>query len=65
MQLFPKDDFLTGDQLMFEYSPDVSSSVVLGVNQFRVFILKSYKDVNETGHLKVEKYFFFSVLMCE
>uniref|UniRef100_A0A671YXT7 Nardilysin convertase n=1 Tax=Sparus aurata TaxID=8175 RepID=A0A671YXT7_SPAAU len=28
MQLFPKDDFLTGDQLMFEYSPDVSSSVI-------------------------------------
>lgn len=39
MQLFPKEDFLTGDQLMFEYDPAVSSSVVRGVNQF---ILKSY-----------------------
>lgn len=36
MQLFPKDDFLTGDQLMFEFSPEVSSSVVRGVNQFRL-----------------------------
>lgn len=25
MQLFPKDDFLTGDQLMFEYKPEVSA----------------------------------------
>lgn len=25
MQLFPKEDFLTGDQLMFEYKPEVSS----------------------------------------
>lgn len=24
MQLFPKEDFLTGDQLMFEYDPQVS-----------------------------------------
>ena len=24
MQLFPKEDFLTGDQLMFEYEPQVS-----------------------------------------
>ncbi|XP_075038182.1 nardilysin [Mixophyes fleayi] len=23
MQLFPKEDFLTGDQLLFEYSPDI------------------------------------------
>lgn len=23
MQLFPKEDFLTGDQLLFEYSPEV------------------------------------------
>lgn len=23
MQLFPKEDFLCGDQLMFEYSPEV------------------------------------------
>ena len=23
MQLFPKEDFLTGDQLMFEYNPQV------------------------------------------
>uniref|UniRef100_A0A672JBN4 Nardilysin a (N-arginine dibasic convertase) n=1 Tax=Salarias fasciatus TaxID=181472 RepID=A0A672JBN4_SALFA len=28
MQLFPKEDFLTGDQLMFEFSPEVSSSVI-------------------------------------
>uniref|UniRef100_A0A671YS56 Nardilysin convertase n=1 Tax=Sparus aurata TaxID=8175 RepID=A0A671YS56_SPAAU len=28
MQLFPKDDFLTGDQLMFEYSPDVISAAL-------------------------------------
>lgn len=25
MHLFPKEDFLTGDQLMFEYDPEVSS----------------------------------------
>lgn len=25
MQLFPKEDFLTGDQLMFEYDPQVRS----------------------------------------
>lgn len=31
MQLFPKEDLLTGDQLMFEFNPEVSSSVVLGV----------------------------------
>ena len=24
MQLFPKEDFLTGDQLMFEYNPEVT-----------------------------------------
>lgn len=24
MQLFPKEDFLTGDQLMFEFNPQVS-----------------------------------------
>uniref|UniRef100_A0AAX7U4V8 Nardilysin a (N-arginine dibasic convertase) n=1 Tax=Astatotilapia calliptera TaxID=8154 RepID=A0AAX7U4V8_ASTCA len=28
MQLFPKEDFLTGDQLMFEFNPEVSSSVI-------------------------------------
>uniref|UniRef100_A0A3Q4N875 Nardilysin a (N-arginine dibasic convertase) n=1 Tax=Neolamprologus brichardi TaxID=32507 RepID=A0A3Q4N875_NEOBR len=28
MQLFPKEDFLTGDQLMFEFNPGVSSSVI-------------------------------------
>uniref|UniRef100_A0A8C7WZN2 Nardilysin a (N-arginine dibasic convertase) n=1 Tax=Oryzias sinensis TaxID=183150 RepID=A0A8C7WZN2_9TELE len=28
MQLFPKEDFLTGDQLMFEYNPEVSRSVI-------------------------------------
>uniref|UniRef100_A0A672ZPU6 Nardilysin a (N-arginine dibasic convertase) n=1 Tax=Sphaeramia orbicularis TaxID=375764 RepID=A0A672ZPU6_9TELE len=28
MQLFPKEDFLTGDQLMFEFNPQVSSSVI-------------------------------------
>uniref|UniRef100_A0A8D0AUF3 Nardilysin convertase n=1 Tax=Sander lucioperca TaxID=283035 RepID=A0A8D0AUF3_SANLU len=30
MQLFPKEDFLTGDQLMFEFDPEVSSSVING-----------------------------------
>lgn len=24
MQLFPKEDFLTGDQLLFEFNPEVS-----------------------------------------
>lgn len=28
MQLFPKEDFLTGDQLMFEFDPEVSTLVV-------------------------------------
>uniref|UniRef100_A0A8C4NUC0 Nardilysin n=1 Tax=Dicentrarchus labrax TaxID=13489 RepID=A0A8C4NUC0_DICLA len=28
MQLFPKDDFLTGDQLMFEYDPQVISAAL-------------------------------------
>uniref|UniRef100_A0A3Q4GPZ7 Nardilysin b (N-arginine dibasic convertase) n=1 Tax=Neolamprologus brichardi TaxID=32507 RepID=A0A3Q4GPZ7_NEOBR len=28
MQLFPKQDFLTGDQLMFEYDPQVSITVI-------------------------------------
>uniref|UniRef100_A0A4W5RE46 Nardilysin b (N-arginine dibasic convertase) n=1 Tax=Hucho hucho TaxID=62062 RepID=A0A4W5RE46_9TELE len=28
MQLFPKEDFLTGDQLMFEYNPEVISSAL-------------------------------------
>lgn len=28
MQLFPKQDFLTGDQLMFEYDPQVSSTTI-------------------------------------
>uniref|UniRef100_A0A3Q3WH81 Uncharacterized protein n=1 Tax=Mola mola TaxID=94237 RepID=A0A3Q3WH81_MOLML len=28
MQLFPKEDFLTGDQLMFEFNPEVSSVVI-------------------------------------
>lgn len=40
MQLFPKEDFLTGDQLMFEFNPEVSSSVVWGVIFY--FLLKSY-----------------------
>ncbi|XP_063795614.1 nardilysin [Pseudophryne corroboree] len=30
MQLFPKEDFLTGDQLLFEYSPDIIADA-LGV----------------------------------
>uniref|UniRef100_A0AAQ4RPA4 Nardilysin a (N-arginine dibasic convertase) n=1 Tax=Gasterosteus aculeatus aculeatus TaxID=481459 RepID=A0AAQ4RPA4_GASAC len=29
MQLFPKEDFLTGDQLMFEFDPEVSSTLVI------------------------------------
>uniref|UniRef100_A0A8C9WWQ1 Nardilysin b (N-arginine dibasic convertase) n=1 Tax=Scleropages formosus TaxID=113540 RepID=A0A8C9WWQ1_SCLFO len=28
MQLFPKEDFLTGDQLMFEYNPEVISAAL-------------------------------------
>uniref|UniRef100_A0A4W6E8D1 Nardilysin convertase n=1 Tax=Lates calcarifer TaxID=8187 RepID=A0A4W6E8D1_LATCA len=28
MQLFPKEDFLTGDQLMFEFSPEVISAAL-------------------------------------
>ncbi|XP_054652769.1 nardilysin-like [Dunckerocampus dactyliophorus] len=28
MQLFPKEDFLTGDQLMFEFSPEVIGAVL-------------------------------------
>ncbi|XP_034051077.1 nardilysin [Thalassophryne amazonica] len=28
MQLFPKEDFLTGDQLLFEYSPEVISTAL-------------------------------------
>uniref|UniRef100_A0A8C9W1X3 Nardilysin b (N-arginine dibasic convertase) n=1 Tax=Scleropages formosus TaxID=113540 RepID=A0A8C9W1X3_SCLFO len=28
MQLFPKEDFLTGDQLMFEYNPEVHPLVI-------------------------------------
>uniref|UniRef100_A0A671VTN7 Nardilysin b (N-arginine dibasic convertase) n=1 Tax=Sparus aurata TaxID=8175 RepID=A0A671VTN7_SPAAU len=28
MQLFPKEDFLTGDQLMFEYDPEVISAAL-------------------------------------
>lgn len=28
MQLFPKEDFLTGDQLMFEYKPEVISAAL-------------------------------------
>uniref|UniRef100_A0A8C4F724 Nardilysin a (N-arginine dibasic convertase) n=1 Tax=Dicentrarchus labrax TaxID=13489 RepID=A0A8C4F724_DICLA len=28
MQLFPKDDFLTGDQLMFEFNPEVISAAL-------------------------------------
>ncbi|XP_029350419.1 nardilysin-like [Echeneis naucrates] len=28
MQLFPKEDFLTGDQLMFEFNPEVISSAL-------------------------------------
>ncbi|KAJ8395493.1 hypothetical protein AAFF_G00032270 [Aldrovandia affinis] len=28
MQLFPKEDFLTGDQLMFQYNPEVISSAL-------------------------------------
>lgn len=41
MQLFPKEDFLTGDQLMFEFNADVSS---LGseVNYYVGFNLKSF-----------------------
>lgn len=28
MQLFPKEDFLTGDQLMFEYDPQVTRTTI-------------------------------------
>lgn len=28
MQLFPKEDFLTGDQLMFEYDPQVAGTTI-------------------------------------
>uniref|UniRef100_A0A8C3HE72 Nardilysin n=1 Tax=Chrysemys picta bellii TaxID=8478 RepID=A0A8C3HE72_CHRPI len=31
MQLFQKEDFLTGDQLLFEYKPNVSSTVALNM----------------------------------
>ena len=40
MQLFPKEDFLTGDQLMFEYDPEVSSPLVLGLKHFQFLLLK-------------------------
>lgn len=31
MQLFPKPDFLTGDQLMFHYDPQVSRKLLMQV----------------------------------
>lgn len=43
MQLFPKEDFLTGDQLMFEFSPEVSLKTAFPL-----------LDINEKGHLKAE-----------
>lgn len=29
MQLFPKEDFLTGDQLLFEFNPEVSRHLIV------------------------------------
>lgn len=49
MQLFPKEDFLTGDQLMFEFKPDVSSQgqgdtfgfCIKGINIAYIFLFLS------------------------
>ncbi|XP_037553696.1 nardilysin b [Nematolebias whitei] len=39
MQLFPKQDFLTGDQLMFEYDPQVISAALTQLTPHRANLL--------------------------
>uniref|UniRef100_A0A6Q2Y2W2 Nardilysin a (N-arginine dibasic convertase) n=1 Tax=Esox lucius TaxID=8010 RepID=A0A6Q2Y2W2_ESOLU len=39
MQLFPKEDFLTGDQLMFDYNPEVISSALAMLTPERANLL--------------------------
>lgn len=62
MQLFPKEDFLTGDQLMFEYNPEVSSSVVVGFLLWKAAFLFLDKGVDETRHAHVKKSGFYTIM---
>ncbi|XP_066537001.1 nardilysin isoform X2 [Hoplias malabaricus] len=56
MQLFPKEDFLTGDQLMFEFKPEVISSALKLLTPDRVNLLLLSPEHEGTCPLK-EKWF--------
>lgn len=56
MQLFPKEDFLTGDQLLFEYSPDVIADALRGLNPERANLLLLSPDNEGKCNLR-EKWF--------
>ncbi|KAM9357889.1 nardilysin b [Symphorus nematophorus] len=56
MQLFPKEDFLTGDQLMFEYDPQVISAALSLLTPDRANLLLLSPE-NEGHCLLREKWF--------
>ncbi|XP_069594014.1 nardilysin [Ranitomeya imitator] len=56
MQLFPKEDFLTGDQLLFEYNPDVIAEALRGLTPEKANLLLLSPD-NEGKCPMKEKWF--------
>uniref|UniRef100_A0A3Q2WKC3 Nardilysin convertase n=1 Tax=Haplochromis burtoni TaxID=8153 RepID=A0A3Q2WKC3_HAPBU len=56
MQLFPKQDFLTGDQLMFEYDPQVINAALSLLKPDRANLLLLSPENEGCCHLK-EKWF--------
>ncbi|KAM4022595.1 nardilysin [Anomaloglossus baeobatrachus] len=56
MQLFPKEDFLTGDQLLFEYSPDVIAEALRVLTPERANLLLLSPDNEGKCNMK-EKWF--------
>ncbi|KAM9762685.1 LOW QUALITY PROTEIN: nardilysin b [Menidia menidia] len=63
MQLFPKEDFLTGDQLMFEYDPEVIGAVLSLLTPERANLLLLSPE-NE-GRCPLREKWFGSSYSCE
>ncbi|XP_072244932.1 nardilysin-like [Leuresthes tenuis] len=63
MQLFPKQDFLTGDQLMFEYDPEVIGAALSLLTPDRANLLLLSPE-NE-GHCPLREKWFGTSYSCE
>ncbi|KAM4547866.1 nardilysin-like [Odontesthes bonariensis] len=63
MQLFPKQDFLTGDQLMFEYDPEVigAAQALLTPDRANLLLLSPENE----GHCPLREKWFGTSYSCE